>query len=551
VKLNLDLLLERARRVTKISVSASMEILVIDDVVSSTSGEPTTIAANQLRQLSLLEVVHFLHDNYAGDTVFIIRTSAAFAIVRPPFSELPVFYWNREGRVEVWSGLETPPFLFKDFPGFDLDCLAGMLLNWSWVTPATGLFGVRELLGGAVLIYENGHLHQRDLLAALVRNLRAPRRISYSDQVAEIRKLIINSVRHKLEPSFSKASILCSGGLDSSIVAVTAATLYPEQKIPLIHCFSEEHLHGDERFYFNALVNQIGRPAATVDMNAGASRTSLSPELLTPSVRPSKAAAALTTLAGMYKLAKKNGSEVVLTGDGGDQLFLLNNPRIFCREILDEAETPLAAMQNMVDISIMDRSTLWHIAAEVLRGKRAKHFQENFFGKRIFQCNQIASQRKHTQKEIIPNASQLINIGASRAFQYFGMRNAELNRVSLRGYKIDEKKIFVFWPLIRAAISAKRSYHLNGRRDRALERDAFRNELPSEIFHRVGKGGGKDFVDRYDFNVLISTLQKGLLTKYDLVGEHIANIDAKNISHDLAFSLVVARGIADWMELYE
>ncbi|RUT79762.1 hypothetical protein EOD14_34315, partial [Mesorhizobium sp. M7A.T.Ca.US.000.02.1.1] len=268
MKLNLAPLTSRARTVTTIAVSSRMEVVVLDDVVDARTGAPTEVSADRLRGCSTWEAALYLHENYAGDTAFIVRTPGAFAVVRAAFSEVPIYYWQRGDTLEIWSGLEAPALLVERGPQFDLEYLAGKLLNWSWMTPATGLHGVAELLSGAVLFSDGKVVRQHDLLASAVRRLEADVRTPYAVQVEAFRQLISSSIRHKAGPRPDQVSVLCSGGVDSSVVAVAAAALHPDRKLPLIHCYSVDHVNGDERFYFDTVVSKVGGIGATVDMNA-------------------------------------------------------------------------------------------------------------------------------------------------------------------------------------------------------------------------------------------------------------------------------------------
>ncbi|RUT79514.1 hypothetical protein EOD15_35190, partial [Mesorhizobium sp. M7A.T.Ca.US.000.02.2.1] len=178
--------------------------------------------------------------------------------------------------------------------------------------------------------------------------------------------------------------------------------------------------------------------------------------------------------------------------------------------------------------------------------------RQHFFGDERFKANPIARASVPDATQVIPNGETLRGISVSRAFQFFGMRNAELNRVLLKDFQIDERKVFLFWPLIRAALRAQRGHHMQGGKDRALERDAFKAELPEAIYHRVRKGSGRDFLERYDYDSLAKGLLSSAIVRYGLVSkEHIKNISSKNIDHETAFAIVAARGISDWMELYE
>lgn len=550
MKLNTSALFSRAPHLTTMKVSPSMQLTVLGEVVDAVTGAPIEVSADALRNMDVWQAANFLHDRFAGDSAFVIQTPHAFALVRPPFSELPVFYLMRKDCVDVWSGLEVPAILQYSRPEFDLDYLSIAMHNWSWMTPRTGFRGVWELLSGAVLIFDGRNLVQRDLLAAAVLKLPRGRAVSYDEQVSSMRALILNSVRHKLGPHLDHASILCSGGVDSSVGAVAAMSLYPDRKLPLIHGYSEEHLRGDERFYFEAMAARTGWPAATVDMNEGSSRTSLSPELLVPTVRPMKSAAALSTMATLKGLAKAHGGRVMLSGDGGDQLFLLNDPMMYCREMLREVTTPAASLRAVSELASMGRKSMWQVVGEALRGARAGRLHERFFGNLRFQPNPLARKPVPKDVQVVPNGDMLSGLGISRAFQYFGMRNAELNQVPLNGYAVEERKTFVFWPLIREAMIAKRRHHLHGGRDRAIERDAFRDELPAEVYHRHSKGAGRDFAERYDLEFLIKSLQNSSVVQHGLVGEQIRDIVASKVSDDMVFALVVARGFADWMELY-
>ncbi|WP_037082633.1 asparagine synthase-related protein [Neorhizobium vignae] len=549
MKIDATELYERATSVRGLQISPTMNITVVNDTEDAVTGEPSDVNADMMKGMNLLESAYFLHDNFAGDTAFVIETANSFAIVRPPFSELPIYYFEQQNRIKVWAGLDIPTWLQQRPPAFDLDYLAVALHNWSWVTPQTGLKGVKELLSGAILVFDGTDLWQRDLLAHAVAALPPAPATDYAHQVNLIRQLILNSVSHKLGPHIEHAAVLCSGGVDSSVGAVAAGALYPNRTFPLIHCDSEEHLYGDERFYFEAVAKKTGWPTATVDMNEGASRESLSPDLLVPTARPMKSAAALSTMAALKKLAMARGARVMLSGDGGDQLFILNDPTLYCQELVGEAPTLKPKLIATSELANVTRKASWEVAGEALRAQKAGQLRERYFGKLRFPKNPLAVEPAPENTEVVPNGSTLSGLGVSRAFQYFGMRNAELNQVPIRGLAVEERKTFLFWPLVRAAMIAARGHHLKDGRNRALERDAFRHELPPEVYHCFSKGGSRDFAQRYDFPRLVHSLQHSPLIRYGLISEKIDNIENAP-DDDTAFALVVARGFADWMELY-
>lgn len=550
--LNVELLMG-AHRVTTIAVSRSLEILCLDDPVDATTGLPVEVSPWGLDGLSVWEVARALLERYAGDTAFVIRCGAGFAIVRPAFSELPVYYWRRGNRVDVWSGLSVPAFVRRDPPPFDLAYLSASLLNMSWATPATGLQGIAELLSGAVLLFDGRSIKQMDVLAATVAAL-APHEAtrSYDDDVSAARELIGNALQHKIARHRDRFSVLCSGGVDSAVLAVAAARLNPGRPLPLINSYSAEDRDGDERFYFRQVADHIGATCALVETNSQSSRTDLSSHLLAATVRPTKTATTIPTTSLLYGAAAGQGSRCVLTGDGGDQLFLLNAPVLYSREIAAESVSRAAALRALAGVAIRSRSTLWQIAGEVLHGRQSRRLKEHFFGRLRFKASPLVPGSIPAGGEVVPNAAKLAHLGAGRAFQFFGMRNAELNRVVLKDCAVEERKPFLFWPLVRFALRARRLHHIAGGRDRALERDAFRAELPAAIYHRVGKGAGRDLLARYDFPVMAQGLLDSPVSRRNVIcKEQIENVCTKDIDDETALVLVRARGIADWMEFYE
>jgi hypothetical protein len=132
------------------------------------------------------------------------------------------------------------------------------------------------------------------------------------------------------------------------------------------------------------------------------------------------------------------------------------------------------------------------------------------------------------------------------------MRNAELNRIALAGCKVVERKVFLFWPLIRACIRAKRVHHFRSGRDRAIERGLYSDILPAAITHRIGKGAGRDMLVRFDYKALASRLEDGALCNHQIIiRERLRAAMSGPLDYDLSFALVRAVAVADWMAQYE
>ena len=125
------------------------------------------------------------------------------------------------------------------------------------------------------------------------------------------------------------------------------------------------------------------------------------------------------------------------------------------------------------ELANVTRKVFWKVAGEASHAQKAAQLRERYFGKLRFPKNPRTAEPPPQNTEVVPNGSALSGLGVSRAFQYFGMRKAELNQAPIRGLAVEERKTFLFWPA--------------GRLIPLLE-DFNRGDL--ELVHAVYVGGG-------------------------------------------------------------
>ncbi|WP_338695168.1 asparagine synthase-related protein [Bradyrhizobium sp. 26S5] len=550
MRLNADGLLDSVKELASIVVNGRVEITVLNDIVDAKTGEPTELEPTHFKGTSLPEIVAVLQERYAGDAAFIVRAPSGTAIVRPPFSEISIFYQVRNDVIECWAGLKLPDAVLAQRHAFNFDYLIGLMCNTSWMTPETGLCGVFELLSGAALIISRGSFQQVDFLASAVARLKGTA-VSFEDDVASFRRLISASVAHKTRRYGGGFSIECSGGLDSSVVALAAADLHRDRSLSLLNSYSETDVKGDERFFFAALAERARGVPTYVETNARSSMTDLSSELLAPTPRPCKLAATIATTAQLHEAAQAAGSRLVLTGDGGDQLFLRMRRLTMARELLAEARSPRETLRELAGLAIQARASVWRVLGDVITGQSSRDLRRHMFGDLRFPQSPVASARPDVRAELVPGSRALRHLPTTRLFQFFGMRNAELNRIALRDIAVEERKAFVFWPLIKAGLLAARRNHCSNGIDRALEREAFREDLPDVIYYRLGKGAGRDLLTRYKYGALAARVERSALYRHGLISRDLLRTAIDNLSYDSASALVRVCAVADWMDRYE
>lgn len=549
--LNYDYLLKSASSVREIYVGKK-HIICFNTPVCSTSGEETEIDSKILQNKTFSEILNILYHKYAGDIAILVMEGDDYALIRPPFSEFIIFYQFENGHINTWSGYYLPEKLVKSPPDFDMKYLSGWLMNPAWCTPQTGFLGVNELLSGAILSFIGGVIKQVDLLSETVAALQTRYERDFSQTVKCFRQLIFNSIRHKTIQFKSEFSVTCSGGLDSSIVAIASSAINPGRPMTLINCYSEEDYRGDERYYFRLINEKIKATSIEIETNSLSSRNSLSPELLSPSPRPCKMAAAIGIQALLFRATAKSGSNMLLTGDGGDQLFLKINKAFIWKELMGRNFSASSFIKVISGLAIQQRRSFWSVMYNAISGKELARYKSHFFGENRFPESVYMSVKKPCMANVVPNEQALKLMPVTKIFQFYGMRNAEFNRIAIRGCNIQERKAFMFWPLIKASLQTPAMYHMVEGHDRACERYAFEKELPKDIFYRKSKGAGRDILSRYDYKILAEKLHDGPAFKNGFVSHNILqNLTNNDIDSDAASALIRLTALNDWMKLYD
>ncbi len=527
------------------------KIICINKPVDSASGSETEIDLSPLKGMSINAIAETLLKFYSGDIIFIITDKNRFAVVRPPFSELNVYYKKKQSTVHLWTGYHTPDHILKEPISFNLNYLSGWLTNPAWCIPDTGLTDVYELLSGSILFFDEKNLFQKDYLSEIISLLRTNLHIDFNHTTERVHELIINSTRHKINQYKESYSICCSGGLDSSVVTLAAKSIAKKWPIPLLNCYSEENQLENERYYFNLINKCVGAHTCEIKLDKLTSRTSLYPELLAPSPRPCKMSAAIGVQANIYKMAMHNGSKMILTGDGGDQLFLRLRQPFIAKELLAEGTSLKMIFSYFSYLAVLKRSSIWPILYDSFIGKSKKMYKQHLLGNMCFQESDFFNFPPPKDSIFIPDSHTLDSLATTRLFQFIGMRNAEFNHIAVRNYNIEERKVFMFWPLIKTALQTSRSFHMLNGTDRAVERHAFIKELPKEIFNRTSKGGSQNILTRYDYNFFAKSLLNSKVVKYGLINNRsLMNfIDHNSDIYD-SCALIRIKALDDWMNLY-
>ncbi|MEK6357289.1 MAG: asparagine synthase-related protein [Burkholderia cenocepacia] len=554
--MNLDInFLTNGSNITE-TISIKNDILVtsINHIVNAQTGEPTSLLSlNTNATSSNIEcIARQLHEHYAGDCAFIIRKKNDFAVLRPAFSEFSIFYKKKRDTIKFWTGSLPPQEILQTTTKLNQSYLAAWLHNQSTLSSQTGLLDIFEIVSGSTLFFTNNEFHLVDYLTELLATTNLKNKSSFEEDSQSIGTLISNSIAHKTMGLNGKYSLECSGGIDSSVVAVAACDLHRGSPQSLLHGYSPNSFDTSEIYFFETVANHIRGSKILVDTGSSSLLPTLSTELLAPSLRPCKMFSTIETTSRLFLAAQRAGSKVVLSGDGGDQLFLRLRRRALTRELTFECNTLFEKIRMLSHLASHDRLSIWDVVHELIHGDTSKSMRRRLFDSHKPSSNILSCRSNHEMIDPIPNIHLIKHLPISAAFQFIGIRNAELNYANIKNCLTNERKVFLFWPLIRAAISAQRKNHIQNGMDRALERHAFKELLPDAVFYRAGKGGGLDILNRFDYQSIGTSLFDSTLCKIGLISpDKLQSALRQPIEHEAALSIASAKALSDWIDTIE
>jgi asparagine synthase (glutamine-hydrolysing) len=276
----------------------------------------------RFRTRSDTEVLLHLYAELGSAMVHRLRGMFAFAVIdrqenrallaRDRFGKKPMCYTESAKGLAFASTLDALRPLLRSTPEVDPEAIAQYLVLQYVPAPLTVWRGVRKLQPGHLAEWKDGRLEVRSYWSVPERDVEgaAP---SVEEAAGHLRELIREAVAIRLE-SEVPLGVFLSGGIDSSIVvAELAGTGTP----PATYSVGFKHASFDETGYARLVAERFGTEHHQLVADDDA--PGLFEEFVQAYDEPFADSSALATLA-VAKAASEHVT-VILTGDGGDELF--------------------------------------------------------------------------------------------------------------------------------------------------------------------------------------------------------------------------------------
>ncbi len=274
----------------------------------TTSDTEVLLAAYAQKGLDCLE-------DFNGDFAFALHDARTRTLVltRDRMGVRPLFYTEHEGALFFASEMKALLALPRLVAEIDPVTLDQIFTFWCPLPPRTVFRGIHELPPGHVMIVRGGR-----------RTVRPWWRLSYPDRgdkppagrVEELRTLLADAVRIRLRADVPVGAYL-SGGLDSSLITALAAREKPQGlKTFSLRFRSAEH---DESIWQRQMAEALGATSASAECGTGDIARHL-PQVMRHIESPILRTAPVP-LQRLSARVREDGTKVVLTGEGADELF--------------------------------------------------------------------------------------------------------------------------------------------------------------------------------------------------------------------------------------
>lgn len=410
-------------------------------------------------------------------------TYARFEIARDPSGGLSCYIAKTPAGVYLTSDLSLALKAGMPAPGIDWAVLAEDIVYRRARGVRTCLSGLDELVPGAAATVGSENAATRLFWDPWLVQDRALSRSSL-DRAASVLRARIDLCAATLAGCFERPALELSGGLDSSIVA---AALAGHRGLSTVHCISPGP-EGDERDYARAVAAAFDLP---IDEHLlaieGFDPMAVSEPCLPRPGRPG-------VLGSAHRVVQRHcralGADAVFNGAGGDSVFCSLNTPAPVADRFRACGPGLGFLRSLGDLSDRHNVSIWTTARMTFRSIR-RTFDPDRGAATLF----IASEARPERRDLHPwlaAAPPRALLGHSLHIEAIAFILGYIDGQG-RSATVPTISPLLSRPVLEACLSLPAWRWIEGGRDRAVARFAYRHRLPARVVERRSKGG----VDHY------------------------------------------------------
>lgn len=431
--------------------------------------------------------------SFWGHYVAVIRNAQTHAscVLRDPTGGIACHRRTFRGVDIYFSRLRDHDLLKMPASTVNWHYIKGSLVHPSVFTGETGLTEIQEVLAGQCVQRRAGQES-----ASFAWN---PLDIVKTDIIDEP-AIAVDKVRqttracvHAWASRYEGIIHQLSGGLDSSIVAACLRDAPTRPRVACLNYYSAGS-DTDERPYARMAAKAAGFDLIEVERQSPDLRLALNVPM-TP--HPTHLACYLECGRNEAKMAKEMAASAFFSGNVGDNLFYVGNEGLAVSDHLARRGLTRELFGIALNAAYLERRSVWSVLACGV--------QSEWFGKRwspqayagvsssVVPADLI-NEVKCDTRYVHPLYRDGKGVSGAKIFHAYGMTYCASPRPDPFEEDDDPDELSPLFsqPLIELSLRIPIDVLITGGRDRAIAREAFKNDLPPALIRRWSKGGLED-----------------------------------------------------------
>ena len=422
------------------------------------------------------------------------KKSESLFIARDRIGVKPFYYYQNEGTLLFGSELRSMLATGIIERKIDEDALYQYFANMAVKTPNTMIKGIFQLSPGEYAVFNKGVLEKSVYWSMADTGNRAPSKLSYNDTVKKTRTLFENSIKSRMVADVKVGAFL-SGGIDSSAVValMSAQSSVPVETFSIV--FDDKDF--DESQYSRLIAEKYNTKHTEFKLNPDDLLKEL-PDFI--KYMDSPTVDGINTYL-VSKLVAATGIKVVLTGIGGDELFV--GYRNFRRwKDFNKFKFAIKNPLSRLFINVLNKFISHRAIAKIkdfqdIKGDGISAFYAN--SRSIFLKEEINKLFLNSKYKPSKAWLDLDNEKINQMPLYSQYSVAELTNYTLDVLLKDTDQMSMAWALevrepffdfqfIEFLLTVQDDYKFDANTPKRLLVDAMGDLLPGEIVHRPKKG---------------------------------------------------------------
>lgn len=324
------------------------------------------LTPEQVERIRTTSGASLVQDFWGGYVAVVRCEDGKILVIRDPSGAVPVFLKADGKRLFLMSEVGDMQLVSPIRPSIDAERLAAFLWAPHLIGAQTCLTGVRELLGGQLLMWQSGKCHVSEIWSPWD-HVEIDPALQRADYITALRETVLDCIR-AWGDCFSSIILGLSGGLDSSIVAAGL-----RQSSAYFRCLTMigPGADGDERHYAGIVTGTYGLNVAHEHYRL----EDIDParDFLTHLPWPTGTLFAQGIAATHQRLAQEKPIDAIFTGNGGDMIFCSMHSVTPLVDLLRARAKPSALWRTANDIAAITGADIFTIFRKAI----ARAFKPN------------------------------------------------------------------------------------------------------------------------------------------------------------------------------